>query len=109
MTRGVSGLERHARTRVLVDENGTESGGVDAQIPVTASVDASGYENVSRLDPPPPLFLGRVFRVRFQLLAGGCRFGSGLGRSWGFVARGLWSALPVLFLFCGVSLDEARN
>ena len=34
-----------------MDENGTESGGVDAQIPVTASVDASGYENVSRLDP----------------------------------------------------------
>ena len=34
---------RHARTRVLVDENGTESGGVDAQISVTASVDSSGY------------------------------------------------------------------
>ena len=33
-----------------MDENATESGGVDAQIPVTASVDASGYENVSRLD-----------------------------------------------------------
>ena len=27
-----------------LDENGTESGGVDAQISVTASVDASGYE-----------------------------------------------------------------
>ena len=32
-----------------MDENGAES--VDAQISVTASVDASGYENVSRLDP----------------------------------------------------------
>ena len=40
----MSGLTRHARTRVLVDENGTESVGVDAQISVTASVDASGYE-----------------------------------------------------------------
>ena len=34
-----------------MDENGTESGGVDAQINVTASVDASGYKDVSRLDP----------------------------------------------------------
>ena len=34
-----------------MDENGTESGGVDAQITVTASVDASGYEDVSRLNP----------------------------------------------------------
>ena len=32
-------------------ENGTESGGVDAPIPVTETVDASGYEKVSRLDP----------------------------------------------------------
>ena len=32
---GVSGLTRHARTRVLVDENGTESGDVDAQISAT--------------------------------------------------------------------------
>ena len=42
--RGVSGLTWLARKRVLVDENGTESGGVGAQISVTASVDASGYE-----------------------------------------------------------------
>ena len=34
-----------------MDENGTESGGVDDQITVTASVDASGYEDVARLDP----------------------------------------------------------
>ena len=40
----MSGLMWLARTRVLVDENGTESGGVDAQIPVAASVDASGYK-----------------------------------------------------------------
>ena len=39
----------HARKRVLVDENDAES--VDAQISVTASVDASGYENVPQLDP----------------------------------------------------------
>ena len=43
-----------------MDENGTESGGVDAQISVTASVDASGYENVSQLDTT--LFLGPCFR-----------------------------------------------
>ena len=47
---GISGLTWHARTRVLVDENGTESGGVDAQVPVTESVDASGYEIDSKLD-----------------------------------------------------------
>ena len=73
----MSGLTWHARTRVLVDENGTESGG--AQISVTASVDASGYVNVSQLDPK---LSGRVFGVRFRLPACGCRFGSGPGRFW---------------------------
>ena len=34
-----------------MDENGTETGSVDAPIPVTESVDASCYENVSSLDP----------------------------------------------------------
>ena len=82
---GVSGLTRHARTRVLVDENGTESGGVDAQISVTASVDASGYENVSRSDPT--FFLGRVFGVLFLSPACGCRFKSGPGRFWVGVCR----------------------
>ena len=51
-----------------MDENDTESGGVDAQISVTASVDAAGYENVSRLDPT--LLLGLVFGV---LLLVDCR------------------------------------
>ena len=53
---GMSGLTWHARTRVLVDENGTECGGVDAQIPVTESVGASGM-----LDRQCKI-LGRVFR-----------------------------------------------
>ena len=66
-----------------MDENGTES--VDAQISVTASVNASGYENVSRLDPT--LFLGRAFGVLFRLPACGCRFGSGPGRFWVGVCR----------------------
>ena len=47
--------------------------------------------------------------VRFRLPAGGCRFGSGPGRSWGFVARGLLSALPVQFLFCGFLAWERRE
>ena len=80
---GVSGLTWHARKSFLVDENGTES--VDAQISVTASVNASGYENVSRLDPT--LFLGRAFGVLFRLPACGCRFGSGPGRLWFGVCR----------------------
>ena len=63
-----------------MDENGTESGGVDAQISVTARVDASGYENVSRLDPT--FYLGRVFGVLFRSPACGCCFGSGPGRFW---------------------------
>ena len=39
--RGV-GSDEACSVKVLVDENGTVSGGVDAQISVTASVDASG-------------------------------------------------------------------
>ena len=68
-----------------MDENGTESGGVDAQITVTASVDASGYEDVSRLDP---LSFWAVFSgVLFRSPACGCRFGSGPGRFWVGVCR----------------------
>ena len=63
--------------KVLVDENGTESGGVDAQIPVTASVD---FRLRKCFTVGPPLFLGRVFGVLFRSPACGCRFGSGPGR-----------------------------
>ena len=52
----MSGLTWHARTRVLVDENVTESGSVDAQIPVTDSVDASGYETCFKVGPPKLTF-----------------------------------------------------
>ena len=41
-----------------MDENGTESGGVDLQIPVTAGVDASGYQNVSQLEHKQAVALG---------------------------------------------------
>ena len=50
-----------------------------------------------------PVWTSKVYLqnsvVRFRWPAGGCRFGSALGRSWGFVARCLWSALPVQCLF----------
>ena len=82
--RGV-GSDEACSVKVLVDENGTVSGGVYAQISVTASVDASGYEHVSRLDPT--LFLGRAFGVLFRSPAYGCRFGSGPGRFWVGVCR----------------------
>ena len=89
-----------------MDENGTEPGGVDAQIPVTKRENASGYENVSRLDPT--LFLGRVFGVRFRSPACGCRFGSGPGRFWVGVCRP-----PVLpfgpFRFGEVHLKEEKG
>ena len=45
----MSGLTSHARTRVLV-ENGTESGGVDAQIPVTERETLQVTKIVSKLD-----------------------------------------------------------
>ena len=49
----MSGLTWLARKRVLVDENGTESGGVDAQIPVTKRETHQVTKFVSRLDPLP--------------------------------------------------------
>ena len=48
--RGV-GSDEACSVKVLVDENGTVSGGVYAQISVTASVDASGYKNVRGWTP----------------------------------------------------------
>ena len=93
----MSGLASLARASGLVDENGTVSGGVVAQISVTASVDASGYENISQLDPT--LFLGRVFGVLFRSPACGCRFGSGPGL-----------VLPLaLFRFGGFQLKEDKG
>ena len=82
--------------RVLVDESGTESGGVVTPIPVTESVDASGYESVSMLDP-------QTLRAAFSV----CGSGSLLVA----VALGLRlvSALPVQFLFCRVQAWERRE
>ena len=83
----MSGLKWLAPTRALVDESGTVSGGVDAQFSVTASVDASGYENVSRLDL-------HSFWAVFS--------GSGPGRFWVCVCR-LWSGF---FFGWGPTLEE---
>ena len=46
----MSGLTSHARTRVVVDENDTESEGVDAQIPVTERGTLQVTKIVSKLD-----------------------------------------------------------
>ena len=102
----MSGLTRHARTRVLLDENGTESGGVDAQISVTASVDAAGYENLSRLDPT--LFLGRVFRGAVPVA---CLWLSLWVWAWSLLGRCLLPlVLPlVLFRFGGVQLKKEKG
>ena len=87
-----------ARKRVLVDETGTVSGGVDAQISVTASVDAAGYEDLSRLDPS---------------LSGPCFSGCCSGRLLVAVALGLGWSPPVLpfvpFRFGGVQLKEEKS
>ena len=49
----------------------------------------------------PPLFLGRVFGVRFRSPACGCRFGSGRGRLWVCVCR------PWFYpWFCSVSVGS---
>ena len=55
-----------------------------------------------RVSKKSPVWTSKVHLlcfVRFWLPAGGCRFGSGPGRKWGFVARGLWPALPFQCLF----------
>ena len=67
----------------------------EAQIPVTDSVDASGYETC---------FLSWTSKVNFRLFrlpAGGCRFGSGPGRSW-CRCRSLW------FCFFSVGSNHGR-
>ena len=72
-----------------MDESGTEPGGVVTPIPVTESMDASGYESVSMLGPN---FLCRVFRA-VPVACWWLSLGSGPGRSWGSlpVACGLLS------------------
>ena len=98
----MSGLTWHRRSSFLVDENGTESGGVDAHISVTASVDASGYENVSQLLDPHSV--GRVLGERFRSPACCCRCGSGLGRFWSLCPPPL-----VWFPFRGVQLLKKKE
>ena len=100
----MSGLTWHAQSRVLVDESGTESGGVVT--PITESVDASGYESVSMLDP-------QTFCAAFSECGSGCLLVA-VALGLGLVALGfrcpLWSALlgPVSFVWVP-SLEEARN
>ena len=80
--------------KILVDENDAES--VDAQISVTASVDASGYENVSQLDPK---LSGRVFGCGSGCLLVAVALGLGLV-AFGVCVRRLWFG----FLSGGVQL-----
>ena len=83
-------------------ENGTES--VDAQLSVTASVNASGYENVSRLDPT--LFLG--FRGAVPVA---CLWLSLWVWAWSLLGRCLsLLVLPLVpFRFGGVQLKEEKG
>ena len=104
---GVSGLTWHAQSRVLVDESGTESGGVVTPIPVTESVDASGYESVSMLDP-------QTLCAAFSVCGSGCLLVA-VALGMGLVALGVrfpWPVVcspgPVSFLW-GPSLGKARN
>ena len=91
-----------------MDESGTESGGVVTPIPVTESVDASGYERVSMLDPK------QTFCAAFSECGSGCLLVAvALGLA--LVALGVrcpWPVVcspgPVSFLW-GPSLGKARN
>ena len=77
-----------------MDENGTESEGVDAQITVTASVDASGDENVLMLDP-------QTFCAAFSECGSGCLLVA-VALGLGLVALGSVSvASGHVFLFVG--------
>ena len=79
---------------------------MDAQISVTASVDAAGYENVSQLDPT--LLLGRVFGVLFPVA---CLWLSLWVWAWTLLGRCLSPlVLPLaLFRFGGVQLWEKKG
>ena len=91
----------------LVDESGTEPRGVVSPIPVTESVDPSGYESVSILDP-------QTFCAAFSECGSGCLLVA-VALGLGLVALGVrcpWPVVsspgPVSFLW-GPSHGEARN
>ena len=66
-----------------MDENGTVSGGVDTQIFVTASVDASGYETCFKVGPPKLTFgCSGCLLVAVALGLGLDAFGVGVCRPW---------------------------
>ena len=90
-----------------MNESGTESGGVVTPIPVTESVDASGYESVSMLDP-------HTLCAAFSVCGSGCLLVA-VALGLGLVALGVrfqWLVVcspgPVSFLW-GPSLGKARN
>ena len=82
-----------------MDESGTDSGGVVTPIPVTESVDASGYESVSMLDP-------QTFCTAF--CGSGCLLVA-VALGLGLVALGFSLPVPVQFLSCGVQAWERRD
>ena len=100
---GMSGVTLRARSRFLVDENGTESGGVDAPIPVTEALTLQ-VTKVYQCWTAKVKFCGRVFGVRFRVPACGCRFGSGPGRFWCLCPSPL-----VGFPFGGVQLRKKKG
>ena len=96
---GMSGLTLRARSRFLVNENITESGGVDVPIRAIESLDASGFESVSMLDHQSKI-LGLCFQGAVPVAR--CRFGSWPGRSW-CRCRSLW------FCFFSVESNSGRS
>ena len=94
----MSGLTWHAWTRVLLNENGTESGGVDAQIPVTASVDASAYENCFNVGPPKFTFgcfgcllVAVALGLGLDALVVGAGLSGFVSFRWGSTTEGTWA------------------
>ena len=97
----------HVQESHRVDESGIESGGVGTPTPVTESVDASGYESVSMLDP-------QTFCAAFSECASCCLLVA-VALGLGLVALGVrcpWLVVcfpgPVSCLW-GPRLVEARN
>ena len=87
----------------FADENGTESGGVDSQISVTASVDSSGYK----------MFHGWTPLSFWAVFSGccSCRLLVAVALGLGLVAFGSVSVAPgfVPFSFGGVQLKEEKG
>ena len=90
-----------------MDESGTVSRGVVT--PDSSNRKRGRFRLRECINVGPQTFCAAFFVCVSGCLLVAVALGLGPGRSWVFVARGLWSALPVQFLFCGVQArGEAR-